>query len=250
MTQTVKNLPAVQGDLGLIPGSGRSPGEGNGNPLQYSCLGNPMDRGAWQATVLKVTKSWTQLSTNTNSLHLLFELFLAFARIGGLTFGGGYAMLPMLQREAVEKKGWVTEEELMDYYAVGQCIPGVIAVNTVVFIGTKAKGLAGAIAASLGVISPSIAIIVAIAAFIQSFSELPIVQNAFAGIRVGVCVLILSAVLKLFKKAITDKFTLGLFAIVLLLSVFTDISPIIFVIVAALAGIIVHTFFLKGGKAK
>lgn len=180
----------------------------------------------------------------------LVELFLAFARIGGLTFGGGYAMLPMLQREAVEKKGWVTEEELMDYYAVGQCIPGVIAVNTAVFIGTKAKGLAGAIAASLGVISPSIVIIVAIAAFIQSFSELPIVQNAFAGIRVGVCVLILSAVLKLFKKAIIDKFTFGLFAVVFALSIFTDISPILFVILAAIAGIAVHVFFMKGGKAK
>ncbi len=180
----------------------------------------------------------------------LVELFLAFARIGGLTFGGGYAMLPMLQREAVEKKGWVTEEELMDYYAVGQCIPGVIAVNTAVFIGTKAKGLAGAIAASLGVISPSIVIIVAIAAFIQSFSELPVVQNAFAGIRVGVCVLILSAVLKLFKKAIIDKFTFGLFAVVFALSIFTDISPILFVILAAIAGIVVHVFFLKGGKAK
>ena len=180
----------------------------------------------------------------------LVELFLAFARIGGLTFGGGYAMLPMLQREAVEKKGWVTEEELMDYYAVGQCIPGVIAVNTAVFIGTKAKGLAGAIAASLGVISPSIVIIVAIAAFIQSFSELPIVQNAFAGIRVGVCVLILSAVLKLFKKAIIDKFTFGLFAVVFTLSIFTDISPILFVILAAIAGIAVQVFFLKGGKAK
>lgn len=180
----------------------------------------------------------------------LFELFLAFARIGGLTFGGGYAMLPMLQREAVEKQGWVTEEELMDYYAVGQCIPGVIAVNTATFIGNKVKGLPGAIAASLGVISPSLVIIIAIAAFIQSFSDLPIVQNAFAGIRVGVCVLILSAVLKLFKKAIIDKFTLGLFAAVFLLSIFTDISPFVFVIVSALAGIIVHAFFLKGGKTK
>ena len=180
----------------------------------------------------------------------LFELFFAFARIGGLTFGGGYAMLPMLQREAVEKQGWVTEEELMDYYAVGQCIPGVIAVNTATFIGNKVKGLPGAIAASLGVISPSLVIIIAIAAFIQSFSDLPIVQNAFAGIRVGVCVLILSAVLKLFKKAIIDKFTLGLFAAVFLLSIFTDISPIVFVIVSALAGIIVHAFFLKGGKTK
>ena len=180
----------------------------------------------------------------------LVELFLAFARIGGLTFGGGYAMLPMLQREAVEKQGWVTEEELMDYYAVGQCIPGVIAVNTATFIGNKVRGVIGAIAASLGVIFPSLVIIIAIAAFIQSFSELPIVQNAFAGIRVGVCVLIFSAIAKLFKKAIVDKFTLGLFSVVFALTVFSDISPITFVILAAIAGIIVHVFFLKGGKAK
>ena len=178
----------------------------------------------------------------------LIELFLAFARIGGLTFGGGYAMLPMLQREVVENKKWATEAELMDYYAVGQCIPGVIAVNTAVFVGNKVRGLFGAIAASLGVISPSIAIIVAIAAFIQSFSELEIVQNAFAGIRVAVCVLILTAVMKLFKKAIVDKFTFILFAIVFGLTVFVDISPIIFVIIAAIAGIVVKC--MKEGKAK
>ena len=178
----------------------------------------------------------------------LIELFLAFARIGGLTFGGGYAMLPMLQREVVENKKWATEAELMDYYAVGQCIPGVIAVNTAVFVGNKVRGLLGAIAASLGVISPSIAIIVAIAAFIQSFSELEIVQNAFAGIRVAVCVLILTAVMKLFKKAIVDNFTFILFAIVFGLTVFVDISPIIFVIIAAIAGIVVKC--MKEGKAK
>lgn len=178
----------------------------------------------------------------------LVELFLAFARIGGLTFGGGYAMLPMLQREVVENKKWATEAELMDYYAVGQCIPGVIAVNTAVFVGSKVKGLLGAIAASLGVISPSIVIIVAIAAFIQSFSDLPIVQNAFAGIRVAVCVLILTAVMKLFKKAIVDKFTFVLFAIVFGLTVFVDISPIIFVIIAAIAGIVIKC--MKEGKAK
>lgn len=180
----------------------------------------------------------------------LLELFLAFARIGGLTFGGGYAMLPMLQREVVENKGWATEAELMDYYAVGQCIPGVIAANTAVFVGNKVKGLAGAIAASFGVVSPSLVIIIAIAAFIQSFSELEIVQNAFAGIRIGVCVLILTAVIKLFKKAIVDKFTFALFAITFALAIFVDISPIIFVIVAAVAGMIVHVFFLKGGSAK
>lgn len=178
----------------------------------------------------------------------LVELFLAFARIGGLTFGGGYAMLPMLQREVVENKKWATEAELMDYYAVGQCIPGVIAVNTAVFVGNKVKGLLGAIAASLGVVAPSLAIIIAIAAFIRSFSELEIVQNAFAGIRVAVCVLIFTAIVKLFKKAIVDKFTFILFAIVFALTLFMDISPIIFVILAAIAGIIVKC--KKEGKAK
>lgn len=181
-------------------------------------------------------------------MKTLLELFLAFARIGGLTFGGGYAMFPMLQREVVENKGWTSEEELMDYFAVGQCVPGVIAVNTAVFIGTKVKGLAGAIAASLGVISPSLVIIIAIAAFIQSFSDLSIVQNAFAGIRAGVCVLILSAVLKLFKKAVIDKFTFALFAVVFFLTLFLDISPIIFVIIAAVAGMLVYILKERGKK--
>ncbi|MGN0628724.1 MAG: chromate transporter [Oscillospiraceae bacterium] len=180
----------------------------------------------------------------------LMDLFLTFARIGGLTFGGGYAMLPMLQREVVEKKRWATENELMDYYAVGQCTPGVIAVNTAVFVGNKVHGVAGAVAASLGVVFPSLVIIVAIAAFIQSFSDLPVVQNAFAGIRVGVCVLILDAVIKLFKKAVVDKFTLALFAVVFLASIFVDISPILYVIVAAAAGIVVYILKGKGEKAK
>lgn len=180
----------------------------------------------------------------------LLELFLAFARIGGLTFGGGYAMLPMLQREVVENKKWASEAELMDYYAVGQCIPGVIAVNTAVFVGNKVKGFAGAVAAAFGVVSPSIVIIIAIAALIQSFSDLPIVQSAFAGIRVGVCVLIFSAVTKLFKKAVVDKFTLAIFAATFTLTVFFDISPVLFVIIAAIAGMIVHVLRLKGGDGK
>lgn len=180
----------------------------------------------------------------------LLELFLSFARVGVLTFGGGYAMLPMLQKEVVEKHRWTTEEELMDYFAVGQCVPGVIAVNSATFVGSKIKGFAGAIAASLGVVFPSLLIIIAIAAFIQSFSELEIVQNAFAGIRVAVCVLIFSSVIKLFKKAIADKFTLALFSAVFLLSVFADISPVLFVIIAAVFGVLAHVLKTKGGKSE
>lgn len=181
-------------------------------------------------------------------MHELSELFIAFAKIGGLTFGGGYSMLPMLQREVVENKGWASEAELMDYYAVGQCIPGVIAVNTAVFVGNKVKGFPGAVAASLGVASPSLVIIIIIAAFIQSFSELSIVQNAFAGIRIGVCVLIFLSVVKLFKKAVVDKFTLVLFSVAFALTLLLDISPIIFVLLSAVAGIVAT--LLKGVSNK
>ena len=116
-------------------------------------------------------------------MNIYFDLFLTFAKVGVLTFGGGYAMLPILQREVAENKKWATEEELMDYYAIGQCTPGVIAVNTATFIGRKVKGLAGSILATLGVVFPSLVIIIAIAAFVNNFADSPIVQNAFAGMQ-------------------------------------------------------------------
>ena len=170
-------------------------------------------------------------------MNKLLDLFLTLARIGGLTFGGGYAMLPMLQKEVVEKRGWASEEELMDYYAIGQCTPGIIAVNTATFVGQKTAGIAGGIIATLGVVFPSLIIITIIAAFIQNFSDLAIVQNAFAGIRVCVCVLIFNAVVKLWKKSVIDKPTLAVFLVVFAGSAFFNLSPILFVILAAVAGI-------------
>ena len=130
-------------------------------------------------------------------LRQLWELFYSFCIVGVTTFGGGYAMLPALQREIVEKKKWATDEEVMDWYAIGQCTPGVIAVNTATFVGEKQAGRIGGIVASLGVVFPSLVIITVIAAFIQGFADLPAVKNAFAGIRACVCVLILNAVVKL-----------------------------------------------------
>ena len=175
----------------------------------------------------------------------LATLFLLFARIGGLTFGGGYAMLPILQRELVDNRQWVTEEELADYYAIGQCTPGIIAVNTATFIGAKRKGIIGGIVATLGVVFPSMVIISIIAAFLQGFSDYPVVIHAFAGIRVCVCVLILNAVIKLWKKAVIDKWTLVIFLIVALGSVFTSLSPVIYVIAAAVAGILIQNIRAK-----
>lgn len=169
---------------------------------------------------------------------LLADLFLTFAKMGAMTFGGGYAMLPILQREVVEKRGWATEEELMDYYAIGQCTPGVIAVNTATFIGQKTSGIIGGIVATLGVVFPSLVIISVIAAFIQNFADMAIVQNAFAGIRVCVCVLIFNAVVKLWKKSVVDKITLLIFLVIFAGSALTDLSPIVFVILAAIAGIV------------
>ncbi|MBR2262756.1 MAG: chromate transporter [Firmicutes bacterium] len=177
----------------------------------------------------------------------LLDLFFTFARIGGLTFGGGYAMLPMLQKEVVEKRGWATNEELMDYYAIGQCTPGIIAVNTATFIGNKTRGVIGGIVATLGVVFPSLVIITIIAAFISNFADLAVVKNAFAGIRVCVFVLILNAVVKLGKSSIKDAVTLGIFLVVLVGSLLLDISPIIFVLIAAVVGIAAQVLLKKGG---
>ena len=178
-------------------------------------------------------------------MKLLLEMFLTFAKVGVMTFGGGYAMLPILQREVVDNKGWATEEELMDYFAIGQCTPGVIAVNTATFIGQKNKGILGGIIATLGVIFPSLIIISLLAGVIEAFSHIAWVQHAFGGIRVCVCVLIVNAVVKLFKKAVVDVPTFIIFLAVALGSVILDLSPVIFVVIAAVAGIVLKAL---GGK--
>ena len=178
-------------------------------------------------------------------MNKYLDLFLTFARIGGLTFGGGYAMLPMLQKEVVEKRGWATEEELMDYYALGQCTPGIIAVNTATFVGQNTAGNLGGIIATLGVVFPSLIIINLIAMFLQNFADLPVVQNAFAGIRVCVCGLVFNAVVKLWKKAVVDKKTLIILLVVVIGSFVFDVAPPIFVILSALAGIILKNMEVK-----
>ena len=179
-------------------------------------------------------------------MNVLLDLFFTFAKVGVMTFGGGYAMLPILQREVVDNKGWATEEELMDYFAIGQCTPGIIAVNTATFIGQKHKGILGGLFATVGVVFPSLIIISLLAGVIEAFSHIVWVQNAFGGIRVCVCVLIFNAVMKLLKKAVIDKFTFAIFAIVALGSVFTPLSPVVFVIVAAVVGILLKS--LGGAK--
>ena len=178
----------------------------------------------------------------------LINLFWAFCKIGGLTFGGGYAMLPMLQKEVVENNKWATEKELLDYYAVGQATPGIIAVNTATFVGYKQKGIIGAAIATLGVIFPSLVIIMTIAGFIDNFSDLNIVQHAFSGIRIAVGVLILNALIKLAKGSIKDILGIILFVATFIAASFLNISVVYIVITVALIGII--SDFKKRGIKK
>ena len=178
-------------------------------------------------------------------LKELWTLFFTFAKVGVMTFGGGYAMLPILQREVVENQDWATEEELADYFAIGQCTPGVIAVNVSTFIGYKRRGVVGGTVATMGVVFPSVVIITLLAGVISAFADVPQVQQAFAGIRVCVAVLVFNAVVKLWKKAVVDKATLVIFLLVALGSYFLPVSPVVFVVVTALAGIILKSV---GGK--
>ena len=175
----------------------------------------------------------------------MLELFLTFAKMGVMTFGGGMAMLPILQREVVDTKHWATEEELVDYYAIGQCTPGIIAVNTATFIGQKKGGVPGGFVATLGLVFPSLVIISILAGLITNFSHLAWVKNAFAGIQVCVCVLIFNAVVKLLKKSVVDKPTAAIFVLVLAGGVFLNVSPVWFVILAALAGIVLKNLEVK-----
>ena len=177
----------------------------------------------------------------------LLDIFTASFKVGLMTFGGGYAMLPILQREVVETRKWVTEEEVLDYYAIGQCLPGIIMVNTMIFIGQKRRGTLGGIAAALGTVCPALIIITIIAAVLSGFAEAPVVKSAFAGIRVCVCVLIFNAVMKLWKSSVIDWKCLVIFILVAFGSLFTDITPVLFVVASAVVGIAISC---QGVKSK
>ena len=190
------------------------------------------------------------LSVGGIDLKKYIRLFWTFAQIGACTFGGGYAMLPLLQKEVVEKYHWATEDELMDYYAIGQCTPGIIAVNTATFVGYKTLGVLGGIFATLGVVFPSLVIIMIIASFLKNFASSTLVNQAFAGIRVCVCVLIFDAVLKLGKKSLINKTAYIIFGIVILFSLFTKIPTAVLVVASGIVGYVLFLIAQKNGGRK
>lgn len=184
-------------------------------------------------------------------LKLLGQLYWAFLRIGGLTFGGGLSMLPMLKYELVEKKHWISEEELLDCYAIGQCTPGIIAINTATFVGYKKKGIAGGIFSTLGMMTPSLVIITLIAAFLENFMDNVWLQHALMGVRGIVCALMLNTVINLARKSLVDVFTCIICAVVLAICLLTNVPTILIVVVSAVLGILSERVknHRKGGKA-
>lgn len=181
-------------------------------------------------------------------MNIFLELLISFVKIGFLTIGGGYVMLPMMQSELIEKKHWITEEELLDYYAVGQSTPGIIAVNVATFVGYKKAGITGGIVATLGIIAPSLIIITALAGVIQSIDQYPNVQKAMSGINVAVCALITDATLNFIKKGVKNFVTLLVLLASFLLIYYVKVPSYLIVLGAAFLGTI--TYFVKNKMKK
>ena len=180
------------------------------------------------------------------------EIFLSFLKIGCTAFGGGYAIIPLVERELIKKRGWVTMDEVMDYYTIAQITPGLIAINLSTFVGYKQKGIIGGILATLGFVLPGVSIIIAAALLISNFAELPVVRHAFAGIRIAVGALILDTVIRIVKGILKDIKALIIYILVFAISVFPRgvpplgtipaflKSPVTLVLVSGLVGLVIY----------
>ena len=177
-----------------------------------------------------------------------FELIWTFIKIGVSAFGGGYAMVPILDRELIRGKGWITMDEVMEYYTVAQITPGIIAVNVSTFVGYKRKGIIGGIAATLGFILPGVTLMTIVSLFISRFAEYPVVQHAFAGIRVAVGALIVETVIRLVKGFYKDAKSLAIFILVFALSAILGASPMYVILGAGLLGWLLYRPKKSSGK--
>lgn len=171
-----------------------------------------------------------------------WELFKVFFKIGAFTFGGGYAMIPLIEEEIVEHKKWVKKEDVFDLFAISQSIPGAIAINTSTLVGYKIAGKLGAICATFGVILPSFIIISLIASFFSKIADVPVVMAIFTGINGAVIVLVLLAALKMLKIAIHDALSVAIVVVTVCLILFTDISPIYLIISGGLIGYLLYLY--------
>ncbi len=170
----------------------------------------------------------------------LIDIYFTFFRVGLFTFGGGMAMLPILKGEVVDKKKWLEEEQVVDFYAMSQGLPGIISTNVAIFIGYTRRKTIGGIVAAIGSVSPCVIIITLIAAFLSNFLDDPMVRSALSAISVCVCALILKTLMDLWKKGIHDIYGLVIFAVSFLLAVFTTISPTIFIVISGTLGVVIQ----------
>ncbi len=178
-------------------------------------------------------------------MNIYVEIFTSFAKIGAFTIGGGYAMIPLIQKEVVERRGWVKEEEFLDYLAISQSAPGILAINISIFIGEKLKGVKGSVVAALGSALPSFVMILLIALFFQDYRDNEIVNKIFMGIRPAVVALIAVPFLTLSKSAITNRYTAIIPVIAIVLIAFLGVSPIWLILSGALLGLFYHFLTVK-----
>lgn len=188
-------------------------------------------------------------------MHILLELFLTFARIGLFTFGGGYAMLALIENSCVEKKKWITHDEMMNVTVIAESTPGPIAINCATFVGFKQAGFAGALIATLGIVLPSFAIVYAISVFLDSFLEIAVIAHAFKGIKIAVGLLIIDAAVtmsgKMQKKALPRAIMISSFAAMLAVNVFAlRISSIMLMLAAGIVSLALYCARGKGGAGK
>lgn len=167
----------------------------------------------------------------------LYQIFKTFFKVGTLLLGGGYVILPLLQSELVDKKGWIEDDELCEFYALGQSVPGIIAANVSIFVGYKLRKTMGAIAATLGIVTPAFISIVILAKILEEVIKLKFIQSIFWGVGIGVLILIFLAVKEIWKKSVTDKFTCWIFFLVFILSAGFKAPPAILIILAILIGL-------------
>ncbi len=184
-----------------------------------------------------------------NKLRQFFELYFAFVKIGTFTFGGGLAMMPIMQRELGEKRGWVTDEELIDYFAIGQSTPGIIAVNVATFVGYKRLGWLGGLVGTLGVVTPSWVIIMLLAGAISSVDKYPLAQKALKGINVAVAALLTSVIVKFSKKTIKNLWNAFFMLLAFALIYFLKVQSVWIIIASLIIGSLLTLYRQKKSAA-
>lgn len=181
-------------------------------------------------------------------IKVLVELFVAWFKIGLFTFGGGYAMLPLIEKEVIDRRGWATNEEILDIFALAQSVPGALAVNSAAFFGRRLAGILGAIVAVTGVIVPSLIVIIIIAMYFMTLQQNPTAMSAFMGVRGAVAGLIGAAAVRVVIASCRNKVAIIIALIALVLNLFTDINVAIIILAGAIAGLVIY-YYLPSKKA-